>query len=65
MRGIGRFVGHVWGAIGSPAPARERVEVRREVEQEEREGVILRRTTIEEIEIRPGATDEGAPENDA
>ncbi len=65
MRGIGRFVGHVWGAVRSPAIQGETVEVRREVQQEDREGVVLRRTTIEEIEIRPGATDKGAQENDA
>ncbi len=65
MRGIGRFVGHVWGAVRSPATEGETLEVRRDVEQEDREGVILRRTTIEEIEIRPGATDARAQENDA
>jgi hypothetical protein len=69
MRGLGRFVGHVWGAISTPADGRETVEVRREVEQETRDGVILRRTTIEEIELpkdsarrAPGGH---APESDA
>jgi len=65
MRGLGRFVGHMWGAINPSKPGQETVEVRREVEQEEREGVILRRTTIEEVEIRPGAADTRAPENNA
>ena len=69
MRGLGRFVGHVWGAISSPAGERDTVEVRREHEQEERDGVILRRTTIEEIELprdaAPGAPEGRRPEGDA
>ncbi|MFI4898313.1 MAG: hypothetical protein ACIARR_10860 [Phycisphaerales bacterium JB059] len=69
MRGLGRFVGHVWGAISTPADDRETVEVRREVEQERRDGVILRRTTIEEIELPKdsarGVPDGRAAENDA
>lgn len=51
MRGVGRFFGHVWHAIASPASDKKRVEVRRDVEEERREGITLRRTTIEEIEL--------------
>ncbi len=55
MRSLGEFVGHIGRAIRSD-PARERSEVRRETEDEERRGeegrVILRRTTIEEMEVR-------------
>lgn len=66
MRGLGRFVGHIWGAVSSaPTEEGQAHEVRRTHEQENRDGVILRRTTIEEIEIPPGAQDERAKENDA
>lgn len=55
MRSLGEFVGHIGRAIRSD-PAREKSEVRRETEVEERRGeegrVILRRTTIEEMEVR-------------
>ncbi len=54
MRGIGRFFGHVFGAVKSPAGGPRRVEVRRETEQEQRAGVVLRRTTVEEIELPEG-----------
>ncbi len=61
MRGLGRFFGHVWGAVTTPAEGgeRRRVEVRRDTEEQTRDGVTLRRTTIEEIEL-PGA---GRPED--
>lgn len=55
MRSIGEFFGHVKRAVKSPAPKGERIEIRREVETEERDTprgkVTLRRTTIEEIEV--------------
>ena len=55
MRSLGEFVGHIGRAIRTD-PARERTEVRRETQVEERDGaegkVILRRTTIEEMEVR-------------
>lgn len=58
MRCLGEFVGQVWkGVRADPAAGRapqgERREVRRTVEEEHRPGVVLRRTTIEEIEY-PG-----------
>lgn len=52
MRSLGEFVGHIVKGIRSD-PKRNRTEVRREIEQEDRGDVVLRRTTIEEIEIRP------------
>ena len=49
MRSLGEFFGHIIkGAKTNPA----KKQVRREVEELQREdGVILRRTTIEEVEI--------------
>lgn len=56
MRSLGEFVGHiVKGFRTNPA----KKVVRREVQEQQREdmggGVILRRTTIEEVEIRKGS----------
>lgn len=54
MRSIGEFCGHIARAVKSPADKR-RIEVKREVEVEQRETsrgtVTLRRTTIEEVEL--------------
>lgn len=57
MRSLGRFTGHLWQAVRAD-PARDRSEVRREVEETESElpdgrRVTLRRTTIEEVEVHP------------
>ncbi|MDZ4829843.1 MAG: hypothetical protein SGJ09_06550 [Phycisphaerae bacterium] len=50
FRSLGEFFGHIGQAIRTDPTKRE---VRRTVEEETREdGVILRRTTIEEIELR-------------
>lgn len=51
MRNLGEFFGHVYRAVRAD-PSRKRVEIDRRVEEEERDGMTLRRTTIEEIEIR-------------
>jgi hypothetical protein len=53
MRSLGEFVGHiVRGLRTDPATPPKKV-VRTSVEQQQREdGVILRRTTIDEVEIR-------------
>lgn len=59
MRGIGRFIGHVWGAVRAPAGGSDRVEVRRKTEEERRGGVTLRRTTVEEVELPEGWDREG------
>jgi hypothetical protein len=56
MRSLGAFVGHIAHAVRSDprrvaTTARTR-EIRREVEEEARpDGLVLRRTTIEEIEV--------------
>ncbi|MAD78326.1 MAG: hypothetical protein CMJ51_03025 [Planctomycetaceae bacterium] len=53
MRSLGEFVGHVVKGIRTdPAAKAETTEVRRTIETEERERVILRRTVIEEVEVR-------------
>ena len=53
---IGAFFGHIVDAIVSDPNARtERVEVRKEVTEEQRpDGVVLRRTVIEEVVLPPG-----------
>jgi len=57
-RSLGRFVGHIVHAVKAPAPDSEREEIARETE--ERTGdvdgkqVVLRRTTVDEIEYRDG-----------
>lgn len=55
MRSLGAFVGHIAHAVRSDprGGARGRTrEIRREVEEEARpDGIVLRRTTIEEIEV--------------
>ncbi len=49
MRCLGEFVGHILHAVKSDATKRE---VNRTVEEKKEGNVTLRRTTIDEIEIR-------------
>jgi len=49
-RNLGEFFGHIIKGIKTD-PSRKVIS--KDVEEEERQGVILRRTTIEEIEIKP------------
>ncbi len=51
MRNLGEFFGHVYRAIKTD-PAKRRTVVSKTVEEEERGELTLRRTTIEEVEIR-------------
>jgi hypothetical protein len=51
MRNLGEFVGHIVRAVKTD-PKRKRQVVRKETEQEDRGSMVLRRTTIEEIEFR-------------
>ena len=62
-RSIGAFFGHIVDAIVSdPDRPRERVEVRKETTQEQRpDGVVLRRTVIEEVVLPPGAQPPATP----
>ena len=55
-RSIGAFFGHIVDAIVSdPGAPKERVEVRKETTEEVRpDGVVLRRTVIEEVVLPPG-----------
>ncbi|MCH2162914.1 MAG: hypothetical protein MK085_13725 [Phycisphaerales bacterium] len=58
MRSLGEFFGHIVRGVktDSQAGSEERIqEVGRHVEEEHRDGVVLRRTTIDEIEIRENA----------
>ncbi len=50
MRSLGEFVGYIWGGVKAN-PSRKTV--KKTVEEEQRGGVTLRRTTIEEIEVHP------------
>ena len=52
MRSLGEFVGHIYKAATSD-PGANRVVVNRRLQEEERGNVTLRRTTVEEIEIKP------------
>ena len=57
-RAVGQFFGHLWGASTRPVPKDEpqREQIRHETQEAEGEingqKVVLRRTTIEEIEIK-------------
>ena len=54
MRSVGEFFGHIIHAIKTPADDGSQVtEINREVMETTRDGVTLRRTTIDEIEV-PG-----------
>lgn len=59
MRALGLAVGDFWRTVTGAPPPVQRTEVRREVEEREAETaagrVTLRRTTIEEVEVRPPA----------
>ena len=52
MRSLGEFVGHVVKGIKTDPTAPEVKEVSRSVETEDRGDVVLRRTTIDEVELR-------------
>jgi hypothetical protein len=57
MRSLGEFFGHiVKGIKTNPAKAKDqpqRTVIREEVQEEQHGDVVLRRTTIEEVEVRP------------
>ncbi len=62
MRNLGEFVGHIFKGLKTD-PAKQTKVVRKEMEEEDRGDVILRRTTIEEIEIRPERAAENREED--
>ena len=51
-RNLGAFFGHIVKAVKTDPARTQRREVRRQTTHEDRGDVILRRTTIEEIEIK-------------
>jgi hypothetical protein len=61
MRSLGEFFGHIIKGAKTDPAAPKRSVVRREIEEEDRGDVVLRRTMIEEIEIKHPRTEEGAP----
>ena len=63
MRSLGEFVGHIMAGVKSD-PTRSRQEVSRTVEEEQRGDLILRRTTIEEVEMKRGAATRNDRERD-
>ena len=54
-RSIGEFVGHIVEGVKSDPAGTRSNEVRRTVEETTQDGVVLRRTTIEEVEFRDAA----------
>lgn len=62
-RAVGRFFGHLWNAAAKPvepeAPKKQRLRETHEERDAEVDGkpVILRRTTIEEIEFKGDSPD--------
>lgn len=51
MRSLGEFCGYLVKAVKTD-PARQKQTLRKTIDEAERGNVILRRTTIEEIEFR-------------
>ena len=51
LRNLGEFFGHVYKAIRTD-PAKKRVILKKTEEEEKRGDITLRRTTIEEMEIK-------------
>jgi len=61
MRNLGEFFGHIVRGVKSDP---NRQQVRKTIEEEDRDGVTLRRTTIEEIEIHPRKQDDSSDGQD-
>jgi hypothetical protein len=57
MRNLGAFVGNIWRGVATPATGAHKAEIRRDVEEETKETqdatLVVRRTTIEELEVKP------------
>ena len=52
MRSVGLFCHHIMDAVRSDSAARKKHVVNKKVEEIEKENLILRRTTIDEIEFK-------------
>jgi DNA-directed RNA polymerase subunit H (RpoH/RPB5) len=61
MRCLGEFAGHIIKGVRTPATD-ERQEVARKVEEHTENGVTLRRTTIDEIELPAARNDDHVSE---
>jgi DNA-directed RNA polymerase subunit H (RpoH/RPB5) len=57
MRCLGEFAGHIIKGVRTPATS-DRQEVARKVEERTENGVTLRRTTIDEIELPAARNDD-------
>ena len=57
MRNIGEFFGHVFKAVRTD-PSKRSVIVKKDVQEEDRGDMTLRRTTIEEIEFKKRETED-------
>jgi hypothetical protein len=54
-RNLGAFFGHIARAISSDASGRRAVRIKRSVQESRAEdGVVLRRTTVDEVLLPPG-----------
>jgi hypothetical protein len=51
-RSVGEFVGHIVEGVKADPSEDRTAEVRRTIEETTQDGVVLRRTTIEEVEFR-------------
>ncbi len=60
MRCLGEFTGHILKGVRTPASNRQ--EVSRSTEESTQDGVTLRRTTIDEIEL-PAKDDPRTPDH--
>ena len=58
MRSLGEFVGHIVNAVKTD-PSKRQTVISKNVEEEDRGNVTLRRTTIDEIEIHDAKDPEG------
>ncbi len=54
MRSVGLLCHHIMDAVRSDSAARKKHVVNKKVEEIEKENMILRRTTIDEIEFKKG-----------
>ena len=54
-RSVGEFIGHIVEGVKTDPSEDRTAEVRRTVEETTQDGVVLRRTTIEEVEFRDAA----------
>ena len=62
MRNLGEFVGHIFKAVKTEP--RSQTVVKKTVEEEDRGDVVLRRTTIDEVEIKGEQPPPGPPTPD-